>query len=101
MDIRDRNREFPETGHVSCRVLLGGLRKVNKEVDQIMANLREADLMRKFSIQGFDVTGLHAVRHVAEHFAFHARQIIYITDLKYGKDLRFTQLPSRRKPTKK
>ena len=101
MDIRDRDREFSETGPIPRRALLGRLRKVTTEVDQVLASLREADLMRMFSIQGFDVTGLRAICHVAEHFALHAGQIIYITKLKYGKDLRFTRLPSQRKPTKK
>lgn len=101
MDIRDREREFSETGPMPRRTLLGGLRKVTTEVDLALASLRDADLMRKVSIQGFNATGLGAVCHVAEHFALHAGQIIYITKLKCGKDLRFTQLPSLRKPTKR
>ncbi len=100
MDRRDRNREFAETGPIPRRALLDGLRKTAKEADQVLTTIREPGLMRMFSIQGFDVTGLQAVCHVAEHFAFHAGQIIYVTKLKCGKDLRFTRLPAPRKAAK-
>jgi hypothetical protein len=46
-----------------------------------------------YSIQGFPVTGLEAVAHVVEHFAYHAGQIIFITKLRLGKDLGFNRLP--------
>jgi hypothetical protein len=39
---------------------------------------------------------------VVEHFSYHTGQIIYITKLKSGEDLRFTRLPAvkpRKKPT--
>ena len=38
-----------------------------------------------------------AVAHVVEHFAYHAGQIIYITKLRFGRDLGFTRLPGERK----
>ena len=100
-DQRDRDREFSETGLIPRRSLLAGLRKTVKEADQVLARVKEPDLVRKFSIQGFDVTGLQALCHVAEHFAFHAGQIIFVTKLKCGKDLRFTRLPAQREASKK
>jgi uncharacterized damage-inducible protein DinB len=96
-DRREREREFAETGPVPRRVLLAGLRKTLKEADQVLANLSKPDLLRRFSIQGYKVTGLQAVCHVAEHFAFHAGQIIFVTKLKCAKDLKFTRLPAQRK----
>jgi len=38
---------------------------------------------------------LAAFSGVYEHFSYHAGQIIYLTKLKRGKDLRFTRLPRR------
>lgn len=99
-DRRDRDREFAETGPMPRRALLAGLRKTVKEADQVLSTIKEPDLVRKFSIQGFNVNGLQVVCHVAEHFALHAGQIIYVTKLKHGKDLRFTRLP-RQKSKKK
>ena len=96
-ELRDRDREFSETGPVPRRVLLAGLQKTVKEADQVLASLKEPDLLRMFSIQGFDVTGVQVVCHVAEHFALHAGQIIFVTKLKCAKDLRFTRLPAQRK----
>ena len=96
-DRRDRDREFAETGSVARRTLLSGLRKTTREADEVLANLGQPHLLRKFSIQGFHVTGLQAVWHVTEHFAFHAGQIIFVTKLKCRKDLRFTRLPAQEK----
>lgn len=96
-DRRNRDREFAETGPMARRTLLSGLRKTIKEADEVLANLGQPDLLSTFSIQGFHVTGLQAVWHVAEHFAFHAGQIIFVTKLKCGKDLRFTRLPAQQK----
>lgn len=96
-DTRDRDREFAETGLVSRRVLLAGLRRTVEEADQVLQGFGSHGLARRFSIQGYNVTGMQVLCHVAEHFAFHAGQIIYITKLKLGKDLKFTRLPTQRK----
>ena len=96
-DLRDRDREFAETGPIPRRVLLDGMRNTVKEADQVLASLRQPDLLRRYSIQGYSITGLQAISHVAEHFAFHAGQIIFVTKLKRGKDLKFTRLPTQRK----
>ena len=95
-DRRERDREFAATGPIPRRALLAGFRKTIKEADSVLGTIKTADMVRMFSIQGFDVTGLQAVCHVAEHFAFHAGQIIFVTKLKQGKDLKFTRLPKQR-----
>jgi uncharacterized damage-inducible protein DinB len=100
-DRRERDREFAETGPVARRALLAGLRKTIKEADHVLAALRAPDFMRKYSVQGYRVSGLQIVCHVAEHFAFHTGQIIFVTKLKRGEDLRFTRLPGERKSGKK
>ncbi len=100
-DQRDRDREFAEAGPLPRRALLAGLRKTVKEADQVLTSVREPDLVRKLSIQGYEATGLQVLWHVAEHFAFHAGQIIYVTKLKCGKDLKFTRLPAQRNTAKK
>lgn len=100
-DQRNRDREFAETGPLPRRALLGGLRKTVKEADEVLATLNPSDLLRMFSIQGYNVTGLEVLGHVAEHFAFHAGQIIFVTKLKCGKDLKFTRLPAQQKTEKR
>jgi uncharacterized damage-inducible protein DinB len=60
-----------------------------QEAAAVLARLSEADLMREMKIQGYTVTGMHAVYHVVEHFGMHYGQIVYITKLVRGRDLGF------------
>ena len=60
-----------------------------KEASEVLASLSEADLLTTFEIQGYTVTGLHAVYQVVEHFGLHYGQIVYITKLLRGEDLGF------------
>lgn len=96
-DRRDRDREFAETGPIPRRRLLADMRRTKDDAREVLMNLSQADLLKSYSIQGYRVTGLQAVCHVAEHFAFHAGQIIYVTKLKRGKDLKFTRLPTQKR----
>ena len=88
-DHRDRPAEFRERRLVPARVLLQKLGTTMKEASEVLASLSEADLLTTFEIQGYRVTGLHAVYQVVEHFGLHYGQIVYITKLLRGEDLRF------------
>ena len=96
-DRRERDREFSQLGPVSRRVLLARLRKAVSEADRVLRKLNAETLAQTYSIQGFRVTGLQAVFHVAEHFSHHAGQIILLAKMLGGKDLKFTHLPEERK----
>ncbi|HEX5411784.1 MAG TPA: DUF1572 family protein [Terriglobia bacterium] len=73
-DRRDRDREFGEAGSITRRTLLGGMRRTVREAQEVLTNLRQPDLVQ-----------------------FYAGQIIYVTKLKRGKDLKFTRLPAQHK----
>lgn len=90
---RERNKEFSERGPMPRRRLIALLRATVQEAGSTIAHLAAEDLERQVTIQGFQVTGLRALLHVTEHFAFHTGQIIYLTKLKRRKDLAFTRLP--------
>jgi uncharacterized damage-inducible protein DinB len=92
-DKRERDREFAEQGPVPRRALVTQMRRTVRDACRVLAKLTDDSLSRKYGIQGYHVTGLDAVFHVAEHFGYHTGQIIYITKLKRGQDLRFTRLP--------
>lgn len=96
-DIRQRDREFSETGPVSRRILASRLRKTVEEACQVLRKLSSEDLTRPYTIQKFHVTGMEAAFHVAEHFSHHAGQIILLTKMLTGKDLKFTKLPGENK----
>ena len=98
-DRRDRDREFTERGPIPRRVLITLLRKTVDEACSVLGRLPEDSLLRIHSIQGFRVSGMYAVSQVVWHFAYHTGQIIYVTKLKLGKDLRFTRLPGEKHKT--
>lgn len=93
-DLRERDKEFSERGPVPRRVLISQLKRTVKEACQTIDSVTAKTLSREFDIQGFRVSVLAAIAHVCEHFAYHTGQVIYLTKLKLGRDLRFTRLPS-------
>jgi uncharacterized damage-inducible protein DinB len=96
-DRRERDKEFSELGPIPRRTLLARLRKAVGDADRVVRKLNGVALARTYSIQGYRVTGLRAVFHVTEHFSHHAGQIILLTKMLGGKDLKFTHLPGERK----
>lgn len=96
-DRRDRDKEFAERGPLPRRALVTRLRSTVVEAGKVLEGLGTHELTRVYSIQGFRVTGLAAVAHVVEHFAYHTGQIIFISKLKLGEDLGFTNLPGEKK----
>lgn len=95
-DVRERSKEFSERGPISRRMLAAQLKAAVREACEVIDGLPAEALLQGFRIQGYQVSGLGAVIHVYEHFAYHAGQIIYLTKLRCGKDLRFTVLPGEK-----
>ena len=93
-DLRVRDLEFSERGPVSRRKLIAQLKKTVEEACEVIDEVSDEALLRQFRIQGYRASGLAAIAHVYEHFAYHAGQIVYLTKLKRGKDLKFTRLPA-------
>ena len=92
-DVRRRELEFSQRGPLPRRLLVSRLRKTVEEACGVLRKLSPEDLARVYTIQKFQVTGVEAVLDVAEHFSHHAGQIILLTKLLAGKDLKFTELP--------
>lgn len=99
-DVRERDKEFAEQGPLPRRLLLSRLRKTVEDACRVLRKLSAEGLARDYTIQGFRVTGLAATFHVAEHFSHHAGQIILITKMLRGRDLKFTRLPGDKKKHK-
>jgi len=91
-DVRDRPAEFAARGSVSKEVLLREVQETVREADETLENFKTDRLLEKRTIQGFDVTCFQAIFHVVEHFSGHVGQIIYITKMRSGKDLKFYNL---------
>ncbi len=88
-DNRDRPAEFAAEGGIPASVLLERLGATMHESSQVLARLKQADLVAPYEIQGYHVSGLEAVYQVAEHFGMHYGQITYIAKSLTGADLGF------------
>ncbi len=88
-DSRDRDSEFAQrelNPRAELRVLL---KQTIKDVDKTLAKFDPAALLDPRVIQGLEVSALEAILHVVEHFSMHTGQIILLTKLLTGADLRF------------
>ena len=95
-DRRDRSHEFAERGPIPRPKLIAGLRAAVTKATRVLLKISARDLKRLYTIQGLRVSGMIAIQHVLEHFAYHAGQIIYVTKLKQQRDLGFTHLPGEK-----
>ena len=91
-DVRNRPQEFAERMHLPKGELLEKLHATLVEADRVLERLDRSVLLEVRHIQQYDVTVLEAIFHVVEHFSGHTSQIIYITKLRKGVDLKFYNL---------
>jgi uncharacterized damage-inducible protein DinB len=91
-DVRNRPAEFAGRESLRKDELLQKLEATLAEVDAILANLPVEKLAEPRVIQGFNVTVLGAVFHVVEHFSYHTGQIIFVTKMRTGEDLKFWKI---------
>lgn len=88
-DKRDRPAEFSSPEQLPGSALVRQLDETLQQASAVLSRLTEADLLRRYEIQGYNVTGLDAVYQVVEHFGLHHGQILYITKMLRGEDLGF------------
>jgi uncharacterized damage-inducible protein DinB len=95
---RNRQQEFDERGRIPAAELLGRLRAVIEQADEVLLSLDDRSLMGRRRIQSYDVTVLDAVYHVVEHFGMHTGQIILLSKARTGEDLKLWEQPTRLTP---
>jgi hypothetical protein len=88
-DKRNRPAEFSERRSIPKAQLLETLAATLQQVTAVLPRISESDLLATYEIQGYKVSGLHAVYQVIEHFGLHYGQITYITKMLRGQDLGF------------
>jgi len=88
-DKRNRPAEFSERQLLPKMQLLETLAGTLQETAQVLPRITEHDLLATYHIQGYTVSGMHAVYQVIEHFGLHYGQITYITKMLRGQDLGF------------
>jgi len=89
LDERQRAAEFAERGPIPKAELLAQLEATLAEVEQVLQRVTAEELAQPRQIQGLDQTVLSAIFHVVEHFSYHTGQIIYLTKMRTGEDLKF------------
>lgn len=89
---RQRDKEFSERAQIPKRQLVEHLRSAVIDVDGVLKDFPVEKLLHQYTIQKYTVTGLEAILHITEHFSYHTGQIVYITKLRTGKDLKFYNL---------
>ncbi len=88
--LRDRQQEFDERELIPRAELIARLKATVAEADGILANVDREELLRRRQIRGEEVSGLEAIFHAVEHFSMHTGQIIMLTKMRTGKDLKLT-----------
>ena len=88
-DNRLRDAEFAQVEVVPVGELVALLRTTLADVEAVISRLDPATILEQRQIQGTEVDVLHAIFHVTEHFSMHTGQIILLTKMLAGKDLRF------------
>ena len=91
---RDRDAEFAQREMIERDQLLTLLRTTMADVDATLRSLSPRlddpqTLLERRTIQGSDVDVLEAIFHVTEHFSMHTGQIIMLTKMLTGSDMRF------------
>jgi len=87
-DTRNKPQEFSERKQIEKEELLRKLNDALQETDRTLALLEPARLLDVTRIQDRERSILDVISVVVEHFALHVGQIIYITKLRTGKDLK-------------
>jgi uncharacterized damage-inducible protein DinB len=88
-DMRVRDSEFEQRDPIACDALSQLLRSTLAEIETVLRALDPAILLERRKIQSHDVDLLEAIFHVTEHFSMHTGQIIMLTKMMTGTNLRF------------
>jgi len=94
---RDRGAEFAVRGAVSREELRRRLGETLAAAETVLRGLTPEAVAGEHEIQQYRVTGLAAVLHVVEHFAFHTGQIVTTTKWLLDVDLSLYDERGRRR----
>ena len=87
-DTRDKPQEFAERQRMPKEALMSALERALLETDRTLAAFEPSRFLDRTSVQDRERPYLEVISVVVEHFALHVGQIIYITKMKTGKDLK-------------
>jgi len=91
-DVRERAKEFSERDKIPKSDLIRIFELALREADEVLARFDVSKILEGRRIQRYELTCLDAISHVVEHVSQHMGQIIFITKLRKGVDLKFYDL---------
>ena len=96
--VRDRPAEFAERGPLPAAEIVAALQQVVTRAVGVLAGVDAAALEARYSVQGYDVSGVVVVFHVVEHFAFHTGQIVHMTKTLKSVDVSLYDAEGHKRP---
>ena len=88
-DVRERDKEFAAMDGYTKKELQNKLVTTLEEAINVIQSVDEIQLLKIYSVQGFNESGIGIIIHVTEHYSHHTGQIIFWTKQLKGKDLGF------------
>ncbi|MDX2361462.1 MAG: DinB family protein [Crocinitomicaceae bacterium] len=80
-DIRKRDEEFLVHKNIRKSELIFLLENLKVNLKVFMEGLRDIQVVKFYTIQGYRVNGFSAIIHVIEHFSYHVGQMTLLTKL--------------------
>ena len=93
-DVRKRWKEFERRDDTAGDELLEQLAAAVQEAKSALTDLTPDELLRRRTIQGFDVTALQAIFESVAHFRGHSQEIVYMTRAQLGESYEFDFVPT-------
>ena len=84
-----RDKEFSAKDGFTKNELSAKLESTVDEAIRIIESLDEERLLKTYSVQGFDLSGIGIIIHVTEHYSYHTGQIAFWIKQLKNKDLGF------------
>lgn len=88
---RNRQQEFDERELIPGAELIALLKQTLAEADEVLAQLDEEVLLERRRSPWEEVTVMEAIFHAVEHFSMHTGQIIMLSKMRTGKDLKLSE----------
>ena len=88
-DTRQRDLEFQVPPGGDRTAVTSEFFQVAARALEILSETSGEQLLQPKRVQGFELTGLGIILHVAEHLSYHTGQIAYLTKMQMDRDLGF------------
>jgi hypothetical protein len=92
-DTRRRQEEFDLRDMTPRSELLAILRTACTDAKGAIAATSAEELLRHRTVQGNEVTGIHAIFHATAHFRGHTQEIVHMTRCQLGDTYEFDFVP--------